>query len=282
MSFSLATLPEDILLALLVSFQDLPSHLSFSTSCRRIHRLYDEPLWRRVALSFGLGKPLDLAIHRVSWRTICSTAVVHSSICKLPDCSEQHLCRGREEKLLRIPYDLILTPRRVYEEQAEVILSSVFDGMMGDLEDLYSTSIPCNIRKERTYWRVPDYLESKAFLGREGRATLIAHHFPASAALATVPGVTRLTVLLGEYTVDVSNDQGVCVWDVVGALTRKMLEIVPPRIEETKPAMRIYQVIAQEWRQQVLLRFSMHGLGNVEVHLDIGEEIAGRDSEEAV
>jgi len=92
---SLSTLPEDILLLLVTSLQDLSSHLAFSTACQRISALYDNTLWRRIALSNGLGRPLDLSFGDVPWRTICATAVAHSTICKLPDCSSPHLNQGK-------------------------------------------------------------------------------------------------------------------------------------------------------------------------------------------
>jgi len=113
----------------------------------------------------------------------------------------------------------------VSRDDTELTLSSSFEGMAGDLEDLYASSIPCILLPRRKLWGnrrgVPDFLESKAIPGREGMVTLLAHHFPASAALATVPGVTRLTVECGEYQVDIANSQGVCVWDVVAGLARK-------------------------------------------------------------
>jgi len=280
----LSSLPDDLFLLFITYFQDLHSHFIFSRSCRRIYALYDDALWRRIALSSGLGRPLDLSFRNASWRTICSSALAHSTICKLPDCSERHLRKGRKEGLSELPFKLVPSPQDISHERVELVLNPTFEGMVGDLEDLYATSIPCIIPPKKG-WRhrvgVPDFLERRAIPGREGMVTLLAHHFTASAALATVPAVSQLAIEFGQHKLKISNSQGVCVWDVIAALARKMFEYVPTKPGQTKQVVRIHQQISQEWQQNVLLRFSMHGQGTVEVHLDLGEELSedfGRES----
>ncbi|KAF8492915.1 hypothetical protein JB92DRAFT_3100233 [Gautieria morchelliformis] len=101
--------------------------------------------------------------------------------------------------------------------------------------------------------------------------TKLAHHFPAACALATFPAVDRLCLDIGPHMVHVRNKDGVCVWDV--DIARKMVEVVPSAVTgSNKPPMRIYEMIAREWQQYVLLRLSLHGRGSINGHLDIGEE----------
>lgn len=135
--------------------------------------------------------------------------------------------------LLAPSSNLVFRYPRIYAEDVELHLSPVFEGLNGDLEDFYSSSIPCGSMVKP--WRfkllfqkfkpeVDDLLESVALPGThtsEQMVTKLAHHFPASCALATVPAVDRLDLDIGQHTVRVRNKDGVCVWDVVSAIARK-------------------------------------------------------------
>ncbi|KAF8583818.1 hypothetical protein K439DRAFT_1661056 [Ramaria rubella] len=243
-------LPHELLLHHLAYFHDLSSHLAFSTTCRRIHALYDENLWRRISISAGLGKPLDLSPSKMSWRRICMTAVVHARACRLPDCSEISLSRGeilsaqasaiylrsigRDRGLFEPHRDLLCSRPRVFAEQIDIRLSSIFEGLTGDLEDLYSVTIPCIPGSRpwaswvRRLFRISepedDILASIALPAPYkggGMVTRLAHHFSASCALATVPAVNMLELDIGRETLCIRNLDGVCVWDVITALARK-------------------------------------------------------------
>ena len=108
----------------------------------------------------------------------------------------------------------------------------MFEGLAGDLEDLYASSVPCDATsKSWTFKRLffwdpqnDDLLDSislPATYASEGMVTKLAHHFPASCALATFPAVDALDLDIGQMMVRVRNRNGVCVWDVVSALARK-------------------------------------------------------------
>ena len=242
----LASLPHELLLYQLAFFQDLHSHLTFSLTCRRIHVLYDEHLWRKISISFGLGKPFDLTCGEVSWRRVCATAVAHGRICRLRDCSEAALSKGklimlpdlqanhpragRDTGLSAPPSNFVFYHHRIHAEGIELHLSPIFEGLNGDLEDFYSSSIPCDSKARpwrfKHLFQKPEYdlLESIAIPAThtsEQMVTKLAHHFPASCALATVPAVDRLDLDIGQRTVHVRNKDGVCVWDVVSAIARK-------------------------------------------------------------
>ncbi|KAF8526056.1 hypothetical protein BU17DRAFT_83570 [Hysterangium stoloniferum] len=275
-------LPDEVLLYQFAFFQDLESHLAFSKICGRIYAIYDESLWRRIALSCGLGRPLDVGLRQVSWRTTCASVVHHSKSCRLSDCSERHLAKGAVSEVYDVAghFWFTLVANNMQDVTGwELCLSSVFEGMSGDLEDLYSVAIPCNAG--RISWlsrllRKPDFLRSVSLpsLTNDCVVTKMAHHLPASCALATVPAVDRLVLDFGQVTVQVRNSDGVCVWDLVTALARKMLQVITfePGHEDTmKAPARVYHFIAEEWRQHVLLKLSLHGRGSINVHLDIEE-----------
>ncbi|KAF8520850.1 hypothetical protein JB92DRAFT_1874651 [Gautieria morchelliformis] len=228
----LARLPHELILYQLAFFPDLRCHLAFSYTCRRIHGLYDENLWRRLTILSGLGKPLDVASGRVSWRGVCEAAVAHGRVCRLHDCSEAALSRGRDKGVIAPPSSLVFDHGSIYAQGVELHLSRVFEGLTGDLEDLYSSTIPC--RSIARPWRFKDLfqegkrssdlLESLALPAAHASdemVTKLAHHFPAACALATFPAVDRLCLDIGPHMVHVRNKDGVCVWDVVSAMARK-------------------------------------------------------------